>query len=1151
MSVDLTYGLEDRYRRESGRVYLNGVDALVRLPLEQARRDRAAGLRTAGFISGYRGSPLGTYDLALWKAKDLLAGDGVVFQPGVNEDLAATAVWGTQQAPLMERPRVDGVFALWYGKGPGVDRSSDPLKHGNFAGSSTLGGVLVVAGDDPGAKSSSLAHQSEPALVHCAIPVLSPADVQEIIDFGLYGWALSRYSGSWVALRCVTDTVESAATVGVGIDRISVVIPETGPDDRDVQWNVPPLDAERRVFEQRLPAVQAFVAANHLDRTYLESSRRRLGIVAPGKGYLDVRQALDEMGIDEDRATDLGLALYKPAMTWPLEPDGVRRFASGRSEILVVEEKRPLVESQIAAILYNVDDRPVLTGKSDRDGSALLPSVGELSPAVVIRALTQWLDRVAPGTVAPAPKVIPLSSPPVTRRAAFCAGCPHNTSTVVPEGSLSLGGIGCHGMAVGLPQPRRRALAYTHMGGEGANWIGISPFTDTAHVFQNLGDGTYFHSGLLAVRAAVAAGVNITYKILANGAVAMTGGQPIEGETIESEVVVPDIVRQLVAEGVGPVVVVSDDPTRYRGVSLADGVEVRDRADLDQVQRTLRETPGVTAIVYDQTCAAEARRLRKRGQFPDPDRRIVINEMVCEGCGDCSVQSNCIAIEPVETEFGRKRTINQHACNKDYSCLKGYCPAFAVVEGGSLRRPGSDGGKTRADATSLPPPNVATGAGTYNILITGVGGTGVVTVGAILGVAAFLDGAACSVLDVTGLAQKNGSVTSHVKVSEREEIHARRVGQSSADLLIGCDLVVSVEPANLGALAAGRTSAVVNTEVSPTSDFASQPDMDLTPDRMAAMISSAIGEDRLHCLDAKRMALGILGEEMATNLFLVGYAAQKGLLPVSLDALERAIELNGAAVDMNKAALMWGRIAAHQPEVALEAASGRAPTQVPAPATDLDELVRDRVGFLVAYQDAAYAKRYSTVVERVARREREVTERSDLSGAVARSLFGLMAYKDEYEVARLYTDGAFSSRIDAMFEGDFKVKLSLAPQRFFRTDPSTGRVRKVMFGPWIFPALRVLARLKFLRGGRFDVFGRTPHRKAERALIAEYERTVDAIVECLSPACYDTAVELALWPRLVRGFGVIKDEGMARAEQSREELLGRLESESSSEEVLA
>jgi indolepyruvate ferredoxin oxidoreductase len=1163
IDFDRGYELDDRYRRRSGRVYLSGVQALVRLPMMQRQRDLAAGLDTRGFISGYRGSPLGTYDMALWQARALLEEHGIRFEPGVNEDLAATAVWGSQQAGLYPGAKHDGVFGIWYGKGPGVDRSCDALKHANYAGTAPHGGVLALAGDDPGAKSSSIAHQSEQALIHCGIPILNPANVQDYLDLGLYGFALSRYSGCWVGFKCLTDTVESAGSVEVGAERVTVVEPSDfiRPAGLHIGWSNLPIQVERRLYEQRLPAVQAFVRANRLDRVFLGGgARRRLGIVTTGKAYLDVRQALDELGIDAATAAAFGLEIYKVALSWPLEPEGIRAFAHGLEQLIVIEEKRPVIEEQLARLLFNVSERPRLVGKLDADGQPCVPNVGELTPGDVVSVLRGWLERAAP-ELAPrlraptSPIALPAAGGPM-RLPAFCSGCPHNTSTVVPEGSLAQGGIGCHGMAVWLPD--RPTLAVTHMGGEGANWIGSSPYTETGHIFQNLGDGTYFHSGLLAIRAAVTAGVHITYKILANGAVAMTGGQPIEGERMEGEITVPEIARQLAAEGVRRIAIASNEPDKYAGAAMPAGVAIHHRDQLDRVQRELRDVPGVSALIYDQTCAAEARRLRKRGEFPDPDRRVVINELVCEGCGDCSVQSNCISIEPIETEFGRKRRINQSSCNKDFSCLKGHCPSFVTIEGGRLRKFETESvGADEARFAALPEPAPLELERPWNVLVTGIGGSGVITVGALLGMAAHLEGKGCSVLDVTGLAQKNGPVTSHVRIAARPDaIAATRIAAGAADLVIGCDIVVTTAADSLAKFGAARTTAIVNDHVAPTFEFATNPDLDLSSRRMEDAIRAATGGGACDFVSATRLATALCGDAIFTNPFLMGFAFQRGLLPVGRGALERAFALNARAVDANLRAFAWGRLAAHDP-AAVEAAARPAlrDSQLAGVAEDLDAIVARRVAFLTDYQNARYAADYRARVERVAEREQKVAPGSTrLASAVARYYFKLLAVKDEFEIARLYTDGSFQRQLAAEFEGDYRLYVHFAPPFTIpvvdwlieRRDPRTGRMKKWRIpARWFLPFLSVMARFKFLRGTPFNVFGRTAHRRLEQQIRRDYEATVDQLLESLGPRNLDIAVEIASLPEHVRGFEQVREHQIEKARAKQEELLAayRLHSE--------
>ncbi len=862
------------------------------------------------------------------------------------------------------------------------------MKHGNYAGSARNGGVLVVAGDDPGAKSSSLPHQSEHALIHCGIPVLYPADVQDCLDFGILGWAMSRYAGCWVGVKCTYDVAESTSSVDVSIDRIKTVVPddELG-QDRSIKWITPFLELEQQAIENRLPAAQRFARANGIDRVARGALQPRLGIVTAGKAYGDVCAALDDLGIDETEMDRLGLAVYKVGMTWPLEPLGLQEFAEHAERLLVVEEKRPLIEEQIASVLYGLDHRPKISGKRHESGTALVPSVGELDSSIVGDAIARWLDRPAVSRRTTIPVALGLAPDDVTltRRPSFCAGCPHNSSTVVPDGSFAFGGIGCHGMVHRLPE--RHTLSYTQMGGEGANWIGITPFSDTAHMFQNLGDGTYAHSGSLAVRASVAAGVNITYKILVNGAVAMTGGQPIEGyESLDSFGLVHAIVRQLEAEGVKKIAVVTDAPERHRKSGLPAVATIHHRDDLEAVQLSLRDTPGVTAIVYDQVCAAEARRLRKRGRAVEPDERVVINEAVCEGCGDCGVQSNCIAVEPVETEFGRKRVINQHACNKDFSCLRGYCPSFAVVSNAKLRKPEATDHGLDALVRALPEPRVADSTTTRSVLITGIGGTGVVTLGALLGVAAHIEGKACNVLDITGAAQKNGPVTSHVRVADdADRLHAARIGAGGADVVIGCDAVTTASAENLAKMRRERTIAIVNRDIAPTADFAGTPDLDLSSAPMEAAITRAAGREGVTFVEATAICRKLLGDDVTTNVFLLGFALQAGLLPVSRAALERAIELNGSKVELNVRAVNLGRLAAHDLSAVRAAAAGTAAT---APqSVDLQTLIEQRATFLEGYGDKRNIERYRGLVHRVSEREQAVIgAEGELTEAVARAI---------------------------------------------------------------------------------------------------------------------------------------------------------------------
>jgi indolepyruvate ferredoxin oxidoreductase len=1138
--------LDDKYALETGRVYLTGTQALVRLPMMQRQRDKAAGIGTGGFISGYRGSPLGLYDNALWQARRFLEINRIHFQPGVNEDLAATAVWGSQQVGMFPGAEVQGVFGIWYGKGPGVDRSVDVLKHGNSAGSSKHGGVLVLMGDDHGCQSSTLAHQSEQVLQAAMIPVLNPASVQDYLEFGLTGFALSRFSGCWIGFKAISEAVESSASISVDPHLLDFRVPtdfDMPPGGLNIRWPDPPLDQERRLHGPKMQAVLAFARLNRLDRVVIDGKPARLGIAATGKAYLDVRQALDDLGLDEAGAAALGIRLYKIGLSWPLEPEGARDFARGLEEVLVVEEKRAFVEDQLAKLLYHLpaDERPRLVGKTDEQGRVLLPSEGELAPSRVAHAIAERLIRLHGELPELRRRLMRLDAlarreadaqPLATRTPFFCSGCPHNTSTRVPDGSRAIAGIGCHSMAIF--QPARRTETWTHMGGEGATWIGQAPFTSERHVFQNLGDGTYFHSGLLAIRAAAAAGVNITYKILFNDAVAMTGGQKVDGQ-----LTVPEITYQVWSEGAKRVVVVADDPDKYpTGARFAPGTEIRHRDELDAVQRELRETPGLTILVYDQTCAAEKRRRRKRGTFADPPERVFINDLVCEGCGDCSAKSNCVSVKPLETELGRKRTIDQSNCNKDYSCLKGFCPSFVTVSGATVRKAAPTPALQLADPfADLPLPAPAALDKPYGILVTGIGGTGVITVGALLGMAAHLEGKGVSVLDFTGLSQKNGAVMSHVRIAPRPaDLHAVRIGPGGTALLLGCDMVVSASPAALGTIEGGATRAVVNAALTPTAEFVMNGDMDLKDAAMQRALREATA-GAAEFVDASGLATALMGDAIATNLFMLGYAFQKGLVPLSLAAIEQAIELNGVGVAASKRTFAWGRLAAH--DLARVEAAARPARRAPEKrAGTLPEIVERRAAFLAEYQDEAYAERYRGFVAEIEAAEKgRARGRAGLAEAVAKNLFKLMAYKDEYEVARLYADPAFEQKLRAQFDGEFKLQFHLAPPLFAERDPATGELKKRAYGAWMLTAFRLLARMKRLRGTAFDIFGRTEERRTERRLIGEYEATVRGLLATLAPANHASAVAIASIPEQIRGFGHVKDRNLEAAKAREAELL--------------
>jgi indolepyruvate ferredoxin oxidoreductase len=1132
--------LDDKYDLAQSRVLVTGYQALIRACLMQKARDRAAGLNTAGYLTGYRGSPLGGLDQQFMRAGRQLAAADIKFQPGLNEELAATALWGSQQAELRGEGKFDGVFGLWYGKGPGVDRTGDAFRHANLAGSSKNGGVIALMGDDHTAESSTTAHQSEFHFVDVMMPILNPGGVQEIIDYALYGWAMSRFTGTWTALKCMHETVESTGVVDASLDRIRLVTPDDfkmPEGGLNIRLRDTFLGQEARLHDYKRDAMLAFVRANKLNKIMTSGGRApKIGVITTGKAYLDVRQALDELGIDELRCNDLGLRLFKIGCVWPIGRAELADFAQGLDLIIVVEEKRSLIEVQVREELYGTANQPVCIGKKDEQGNWLFPVKGALDPNDIAICIGERLlrygtnDELATNVarLKSAQHTLSETSDVAQRIPYFCSGCPHNTSTRVPEGSRAYAGIGCHYMAQWM---ERKTLGYTQMGGEGANWIGEGPFSKREHVFQNLGDGTYNHSGNMAIRAAIAAGANMTYKILFNDAVAMTGGQSNDGG-----LTVPQIARQVAAEGAKRVVVVTDEPWKYpKDTDWPRGLTVHHRDELDAVQRELATVPGVSVLIYDQTCAAEKRRRRKRGTFPDPDKRVVINDLVCEGCGDCGVKSNCVSVQPLTTEWGRKRTIDQSSCNKDYSCVKGFCPSFVTVHGAKLKK--GESTAEPADWAALPEPSRPQLNHAYSIIVTGVGGTGVVTVGAILGMAAHLEGKGVGVIDMAGLAQKGGAVYSHIRIANTpEEIHAIRVAAGGADLVIGGDIVVAGNKKVLTAIKPG-TKLVINTHEFMPGDFTRNADFSLPLERIKRSISAAAGRDLHHFVDVTRVANVLLGRSIASNMVGIGYCYQIGALPVSAEAIERAIEMNGEDVAMNIAAFRYGRRAAADPK-AIEALMKPAIPEVNESlrlSQSFAETVDRRVAFLTAYQSARYARRYRKWVEKI--RAAEATKAPGecaLSEAVARYLFKLMAYKDEYEVARLYTDTAFVERVRSEFDGDLRFEFHLAPPLLARRDALTGEPKKISFGPWLLSLFRVLKKFKFLRGTPFDPFGYSRERRTERKLIAGYEKLLAEIVQNLTPENHSSAVALASIPEKIRGFGPVKQRHLAaaRAEQA-------------------
>ena len=1159
--------LDDKYSLEVGHAFMSGVQALVKLPLLQRQRDAFQGKNTAGFISGYRGSPLGSYDQSLWKAKDHLKAQNIVFQPGVNEELAATALWGTQQlgfAPSGSQ-KFDGVFGIWYGKGPGVDRCSDVFKHANMAGTTPWGGVLAVAGDDHVAKSSTAAHQSDHIFKACGLPVFFPSNVQEILDLGLHAIALSRFAGIWSGMKTIQEIVESSATVDIDPERVRIVLPEfTMPSGGvHIRWPDTALAQEARLFDHKWYAALAYIRANKLNHTVIEGPNDRFGLIASGKAYNDTRQALLDLGLDDKACHRLGIRLHKVGVVWPLEAQSTRAFATGLREILVVEEKRQIIEYQLKEELYNWRDdvRPHILGKFDEaDGDVsggewsipnptertLLRANADLTPALIARAIAKRLKKMGVDADAAAQMDAHLAvldgkekamqtltlGAAADRQPWFCSGCPHNTSTQVPEGSRAMAGIGCHFMSIWMD---RSTIGFTQMGGEGVPWTGQQAFSHEQHVFANLGDGTYFHSGILAIRQSIAAGVNITYKILYNDAVAMTGGQPVgerqgqEGSLADSGHSVVQIAMSMRAEGAQRIDVVTDEPEKYDGVALAEGVRVFHRDELDRIQREMREIKGTTVIIYDQTCATEKRRRRKRGTMVDPAVRVMINEEVCEGCGDCGVQSNCLSVEPLETELGRKRTINQSTCNKDTSCLKGFCPSFVTVEGGSFKKKASPGASAwrATQLGALPEPELPVSTQPWGMVVAGVGGTGVITIGQLLGMAAHMEGKGIVTQDSAGLAQKGGATWSHVLVANTQsEIRTTRVSMAAADLILGCDPIVTASQETTLRMREGRTHVALNTSSTPTAAFVKNGNWQNPAEQCVAEITAQVGITGVASFDADTLAQQLLGDTLYVNPMMLGYAWQKGWVPLRRESLLRAIELNGVQVQNNLAAFEWGRHAAHQLDALLQMIQPAQVVQFKKRET-IDSLIADRTTRLTDYQNAVYAARYRVFVQRVQMAEAPLGK-TTLTATVARQLYKLMAYKDEYEVARLHTQSAFLKRIANSFEGDFKVHYHLAPPLLAKHNDK-GEPVKQKFGPAMCTVFRFLVFFKGLRGTVFDVFGHTQERRTEQALIGEYMQHVEHTLRHLSHDTHAQAVQVAHVAECIKGFGHVKARNLKAA----------------------
>lgn len=1135
--------LDDKYTLLNGRIFVTGIQALVRLPMLQKLLDQRAGLNTGGYISGYRGSPLGALDQQLVRAEQFLKLHDIVFQPGVNEELAATACSGTQQINLQGQGAYDGVFSMWYGKGPGVDRIGDALRHANNFGTAEHGGMLALLGDDHACESSTTAHQSEYAMVDAMIPVLNPASVQEILDYGLYGFAMSRYTGGVVSYKCVHDTVEATASVEVSEDRTNIIIPtdfDMPADGLNIRAQDTFLEQEHRVHYFKTAAAQAFTRANKLDQLTINPASAWLGVVTTGKSYLDVRQAFVELGIDDNTAQQLGIRVYKIAMSWPIEPEGVARFAHGLQSIVVVEEKRGLIEDQLRSLLYANSNAPQIEGKRDSSGQVLFPSTARLNATdIAIKLGARIVSKTANNAVSD--KLTRLreimqaasarQAPAMIRTPYFCAGCPHNTGTLIPEGSVAKSGIGCHFMVQWMD---RNTAGYTQMGGEGASWVGEAPFSNTKHIFQNIGDGTYYHSGLLAVRSAIASKVNVTFKILYNDAVAMTGGQPMDGPLTPLA-----IAQQVHAEGATRVTVVTDEPDKYpHNAPWPPDLKVHHRDNYDQVQREFREISGTSVIIYDQTCAAEKRRRRKRGEFPDPPKRLFINEDVCEGCGDCGVASNCVAVLPHDTPLGRKRRIDQSACNKDYSCVNGFCPSFVTIHGGSLRR------KTQSSHTganwTTPLPEASWPALTSNcgIVLTGVGGTGVVTIGAIIGMAAHIARLGCSILDMMGLAQKGGSVTSHIIVAPSpEDITATHIAAGRANVILGCDIVTAAANPTLDRIQQGATKAIINTHQMMSGDFTRDRNAAFPKSELQSAISTVAGDEHCHFINATQLAEELLGNTIGANMLMLGFAWQCGVIPIPREAIEKAIALNGQAVDMNTQAFLWGRRAAFDRTAVETLATPAIVINTPEKFTarntyKLKDILADRIERLTDYQNRRYAMRYKKLVEYIAEQEARITPgQTAIATNVAKNLYKLMAYKDEYEVARLTSNGSLQAAIAAQFEGEYRVHYNLAPPVFSRKDKVTGHLIKREYGPSIQKLFTLLTKFKSLRGTPVDIFSYSAERRTEKAMIKEYEALIRTIASDLSPTNHALAVEIVSLADQVRGFGHVKMKALEKYQQ--------------------
>ena len=1146
--------LEDKYELNKGRIFVNGTQVLVKLPFIQKKIDLLNGLNTSGFISGYRGSPLGAYDKALWQAKTYLKKNDIMFSPGLNEDLAATAVWGTQQPNLISDSNNDGVFSIWYGKGPGVDRSGDAFKHGNSAGTSKNGGVLLLLGDDHTAKSSTLAHQSEYAMLDAQIPILNPSNLQDLLEYGIFGWHLSRFSGLWVSLKCITTTIDSSSSIDIDISKLNFQKPVINKNLGNVNIRIPDviLEQETRITDLKIPAAINFATLNNINKVIFNEGKKHLGIISTGKAFSDTMDCLKNLNIDQKKAEKLGIHLLKVGMTWPLESKKIEDFSRNMREVIVIEEKRDFLETNIKNILYNKKNMPKsIVGKLDENGNRLIKEGYEINKTDLKYVLISRIEKTCKVDL----KILSTSyqssvkkvskKNKIERTPYFCSGCPHNTSTKVPDGSKAMAGIGCHFMAAWM---NRKTSLFTHMGAEGANWIGMAPFVKEKHIFQNIGDGTFNHSGTLAIRAAVNANVNITYKILYNDAVAMTGGQPVDGMPTTEQ-----ITHQLYGEGVNKIAIVTDEVLKYKNFkNLAKGTSIHDRKELDKLQKQFRTIKGVTVIIYDQTCATEKRRRRKRGLLEDPNKRIFINHLVCEGCGDCSVESNCISVEPMKTIYGTKRKINQSTCNKDYSCASGFCPSFTEIKGGTIIK--------KSSSKILDPDNEFKNLKSpkkysfkdnevYNILVTGIGGTGVVTIGALIGMAAHIEKKGITVLDQVGIAQKGGAVLSHIKLAkDPSAIHSPQISDGTTNLLLGCDMVVSASNEINKLLNNKKTNSIINDHEAPLSQSVLDPNYSYSGSLTKSLIKNK--SIKTNFLNATELAKNIFGDTILSNIFLVGYAFQKGLIPISVKAIKEAIKLNAINVEENISAFNWGRLASEDINHVLEKtkiSDNNLNKKLP-----LSQLINKRYQELIKYQNEKYAAKYLKLIKLVQKKELALKEKNlEMTKLVVNTLYKIMAYKDEFEVARLYTDGRFKQYLKENFEGAFKIGIYLSPPILNLIDKKTNKPKKILFSSKVFVLFKILNKFKFLRNTFLNPFRYSTERKKERELIKKFENNLNYLLNKVNKTNYKKCLEILNLFNNVKGYGHVKMNNFKEFEVDLEYKLSQFKASESKRDLAA